>query len=76
MSEPSSRSTSTGESSDPAALELPSRANAAGLSLPADPRSASAAAAAGVGDLTDDVAAAEWAGAPAYVFEGDPANSR
>ena len=32
------------------------------------------AAAAGVGDLTDDVAAAEWAGAPAYVFEGDPAN--
>ena len=32
------------------------------------------AASAGVGDLTDDVAAAEWAGAPAYVFEGDPAN--
>ena len=32
------------------------------------------AAAAGVGDLTDDVAVAEWAGAPAYVFEGDPAN--
>jgi 2-C-methyl-D-erythritol 4-phosphate cytidylyltransferase / 2-C-methyl-D-erythritol 2,4-cyclodiphosphate synthase len=32
------------------------------------------AAAAGVGDLTDDVAAAEWAGAPAYVFEGDSAN--
>ena len=24
--------------------------------------------------LTDDVAVAEWAGAPAYVFEGDPAN--
>ncbi|MGA9796545.1 MAG: bifunctional 2-C-methyl-D-erythritol 4-phosphate cytidylyltransferase/2-C-methyl-D-erythritol 2,4-cyclodiphosphate synthase [Rhizomicrobium sp.] len=33
-----------------------------------------AAAAARVGDLTDDVAVAEWAGAPAYVFEGDPAN--
>ena len=32
------------------------------------------AAAAGVGDLTDDIAVAEWAGAPAYVFEGDPAN--
>jgi 2-C-methyl-D-erythritol 4-phosphate cytidylyltransferase / 2-C-methyl-D-erythritol 2,4-cyclodiphosphate synthase len=32
------------------------------------------AAAAGVGDLTDDVAVAEWAGVPAYVFEGDPAN--
>ena len=32
------------------------------------------AAEAGVGDLTDDVAVAEWAGAPAYVFEGDPAN--
>ncbi len=32
------------------------------------------AAAEGVGDLTDDVAVAEWAGAPAYVFEGDPAN--
>ena len=32
------------------------------------------AADAGVGDLTDDVAVAEWAGAPAYVFEGDPGN--
>ena len=32
------------------------------------------AAAEGVGDLTDDVAVAEWAGAPAFVFEGDPAN--
>jgi 2-C-methyl-D-erythritol 4-phosphate cytidylyltransferase/2-C-methyl-D-erythritol 2,4-cyclodiphosphate synthase len=32
------------------------------------------AAAAGLSDLTDDVAVAEWAGAPAYVFEGDPAN--
>jgi 2-C-methyl-D-erythritol 4-phosphate cytidylyltransferase / 2-C-methyl-D-erythritol 2,4-cyclodiphosphate synthase len=32
------------------------------------------AAAAGVGDLTDDVAVAEWAGSPAHVFEGDPAN--
>ena len=32
------------------------------------------AAAAGVGDLTDDVAVAEWAGAAAYVFEGDPGN--
>ena len=32
------------------------------------------AAAAGLGDLTDDVAVAEWAGAPAYVFEGDPLN--
>jgi 2-C-methyl-D-erythritol 4-phosphate cytidylyltransferase / 2-C-methyl-D-erythritol 2,4-cyclodiphosphate synthase len=32
------------------------------------------AAAAGVGDLTDDVAVAEWAGATAHVFEGDPAN--
>jgi 2-C-methyl-D-erythritol 4-phosphate cytidylyltransferase / 2-C-methyl-D-erythritol 2,4-cyclodiphosphate synthase len=29
---------------------------------------------AGVDGLTDDVAVAEWAGAPAYVFEGDPAN--
>ncbi len=28
----------------------------------------------GVADLTDDVAVAEWAGAPAFVFEGDPAN--
>jgi 2-C-methyl-D-erythritol 4-phosphate cytidylyltransferase/2-C-methyl-D-erythritol 2,4-cyclodiphosphate synthase len=34
------------------------------------------AAAAGVGDLTDDIAVAEWAGAPAYVFEGDPANMK
>jgi 2-C-methyl-D-erythritol 4-phosphate cytidylyltransferase / 2-C-methyl-D-erythritol 2,4-cyclodiphosphate synthase len=32
------------------------------------------AAAANVADLTDDVAVAEWAGAPAYVFEGDPLN--
>ncbi len=32
------------------------------------------AAARGVGDLTDDVAVAEWAGAPAFVFEGDPMN--
>ena len=32
------------------------------------------AAVGGVGDLTDDVAVAEWAGAPAYVFEGDPDN--
>jgi 2-C-methyl-D-erythritol 4-phosphate cytidylyltransferase/2-C-methyl-D-erythritol 2,4-cyclodiphosphate synthase len=32
------------------------------------------AAAAKVGDLTDDVAVAEWAGSPAYVFEGDGAN--
>jgi len=32
------------------------------------------AAAADVVDLTDDIAVAEWAGAPAYVFEGDPAN--
>jgi len=32
------------------------------------------AAQAGVDDLTDDVAVAEWAGSPAYVFEGDPAN--
>ncbi len=32
------------------------------------------AAAQGVADLTDDVAVAEWAGAPAFVFEGDPAN--
>ena len=32
------------------------------------------AAAAGVGDLTDDVAVAEWAGATAHVFEGDTAN--
>ena len=28
----------------------------------------------GVDDLTDDVAVAEWAGAPAFVFEGDPMN--
>ncbi len=32
------------------------------------------AAAEGVSDLTDDVAVAEWAGAPAFVFEGDPMN--
>ena len=32
------------------------------------------AAAAGVARLTDDVAVAEWAGAPAYVFEGEAAN--
>ena len=32
------------------------------------------ASAAGVAELTDDIAVAEWAGAPAYVFEGDPAN--
>ena len=32
------------------------------------------AAAAGVVDLTDDVAVAEWVGAPAHVFDGDPAN--
>jgi 2-C-methyl-D-erythritol 4-phosphate cytidylyltransferase / 2-C-methyl-D-erythritol 2,4-cyclodiphosphate synthase len=32
------------------------------------------AAAAGVAALTDDVAVAEWAGAPAYVFEGEAAN--
>jgi len=32
------------------------------------------AAAAGVLDLTDDVAVAEWAGEPAFVFEGDPQN--
>ncbi len=34
------------------------------------------AAAQGVADLTDDVAVAEWAGAPAYVFEGDPGNGK
>ncbi len=34
------------------------------------------AAAEGVVDMTDDVAVAEWAGAPAYVFEGDPANAK
>ena len=34
------------------------------------------AAAEGVVDMTDDVAVAEWAGAPAYVFEGDPENSK
>jgi 2-C-methyl-D-erythritol 4-phosphate cytidylyltransferase / 2-C-methyl-D-erythritol 2,4-cyclodiphosphate synthase len=32
------------------------------------------AAAAGVVDLTDDVAVAEWSGAAAHVFEGDPGN--
>ncbi len=32
------------------------------------------AAEAKVADLTDDVAIAEWAGAPAHVFEGDPQN--
>ncbi len=32
------------------------------------------AAEARVGDLTDDVAVAEWAGLPAFVFEGDPGN--
>jgi 2-C-methyl-D-erythritol 4-phosphate cytidylyltransferase / 2-C-methyl-D-erythritol 2,4-cyclodiphosphate synthase len=32
------------------------------------------AAAAGVAGLTDDVAVAEWAGSPAYVFEGEPGN--
>jgi 2-C-methyl-D-erythritol 4-phosphate cytidylyltransferase / 2-C-methyl-D-erythritol 2,4-cyclodiphosphate synthase len=34
------------------------------------------AAAEGVAELTDDVAVAEWAGAPAYVFEGDPGNGK
>ena len=34
------------------------------------------AAAAGVADLTDDVAAAEWTGAEAYVFEGDSGNMK
>jgi 2-C-methyl-D-erythritol 4-phosphate cytidylyltransferase/2-C-methyl-D-erythritol 2,4-cyclodiphosphate synthase len=34
------------------------------------------AAAEGVAELTDDVAVAEWAGAPAYVFEGDPGNAK
>ena len=34
------------------------------------------AAEARVADLTDDVAVAEWAGAPAHVFEGDPQTSR
>ena len=28
----------------------------------------------GLADLTDDVAVAEWAGAPAFVFDGEPAN--
>ncbi len=32
------------------------------------------AAAEGIENLTDDVAVAEWAGAPAFVFEGDPMN--
>ncbi len=32
------------------------------------------AAAEGIADLTDDVAVAEWSGASAQVFEGDPAN--
>jgi 2-C-methyl-D-erythritol 4-phosphate cytidylyltransferase/2-C-methyl-D-erythritol 2,4-cyclodiphosphate synthase len=32
------------------------------------------AAATGVASLTDDVAVAEWAGAPAYVFEGEAGN--
>ena len=30
----------------------------------------------GVGDITDDVAVAEWAGASAHVFEGDPMNGK
>jgi 2-C-methyl-D-erythritol 4-phosphate cytidylyltransferase/2-C-methyl-D-erythritol 2,4-cyclodiphosphate synthase len=34
------------------------------------------AAAEGVVDLTDDVAVAEWAGAAAFVFEGDPGNAK
>jgi len=34
------------------------------------------AAAEGVAELTDDVAVAEWAGRPAYVFEGDPGNGK
>ena len=34
------------------------------------------AASEGVAELTDDVAVAEWAGAPAFVFEGDPANRK
>ena len=34
------------------------------------------AAAEGVAELTDDVAVAEWAGVPAYVFEGDPGNGK
>jgi 2-C-methyl-D-erythritol 4-phosphate cytidylyltransferase / 2-C-methyl-D-erythritol 2,4-cyclodiphosphate synthase len=34
------------------------------------------AAAEGVAELTDDVAVAEWAGAPAFVFVGGPANGK
>ncbi len=34
------------------------------------------AAAAGVSDLTDDAAVAEWAGAKVHVFEGDPGNMK
>jgi 2-C-methyl-D-erythritol 4-phosphate cytidylyltransferase/2-C-methyl-D-erythritol 2,4-cyclodiphosphate synthase len=34
------------------------------------------AAAEGVVHLTDDVAVAEWAGAAAFVFEGDPGNAK
>ncbi len=34
------------------------------------------AASEGLAELTDDVAVAEWAGAPAFVFEGDPANGK
>jgi 2-C-methyl-D-erythritol 4-phosphate cytidylyltransferase/2-C-methyl-D-erythritol 2,4-cyclodiphosphate synthase len=32
------------------------------------------AASAGIGDLTDDAAIAEWAGRRAHIFDGDPAN--
>ncbi len=34
------------------------------------------AAAAGVKDLTDDAAVAEWAGAPVHIFPGDPGNMK
>ncbi len=34
------------------------------------------AAAAGLADLTDDAAVAEWAGATVRIFEGDPANMK
>ena len=61
---------------DPAARFVEGGADAAGVPLPLILEAHRRAAEAGVGDLTDDVAVAEWAGAAAFVFEGDPKTSR
>lgn len=45
-----------------------------GFAFPAILAAHEAAAAAGVGDLTDDAAVAQWAGLPVALVPGDPAN--